>query len=274
MSRKYAPTISAFFQKKKHLTYSSKRVNILHYVISKQRTSKMNDFKKGIKDGLPICFGYLSVAFAFGIFATGNGISILESLIISMTNVTSAGQLSAVPIIANGGTLIELAMTQFIINVRYSLMSVSLSQKFDRSIRLKDRFLIAFVNTDEIFGVASSQPKKLSRQYMYGLIITPYLGWSSGTLIGALAGDIFPPIVTSALGVAIYGMFIAIVLIPSKKSKPTALCVLFAIALSCAFYFIPALHKIPQGFTIIICAVIASTLFSIIAPIKTEEATE
>lgn len=234
----------------------------------------MSDFKKGIKDGLPICFGYLSVAFAFGIFATGNGISILESLIISMTNVTSAGQLSAVPIIANGGTLIELALTQFIINVRYSLMSVSLSQKFDKSIRLRDRFLIAFINTDEVFGVASSQPKKLSRHYMFGLILTPYLGWSSGTLIGALAGDIFPAIVTSALGVAIYGMFIAIVLIPSKKSKTTALCVLFAIALSCAFYFIPVLHKIPQGFTIIICAVIASILFSIIAPINTEEVAE
>lgn len=231
----------------------------------------MNYFLKGIKDGLPICFGYLSVAFAFGIFSIGNGLSIAEAVIVSMTNVTSAGQLSAVPIIMGGGTLIELAMTQFIINLRYSLMSISLSQKFDKSIRLKDRFILAFVNTDEVFGVASAQPEKLKRPYMYGLILTPYLGWSIGTLIGGLAGDIFPPSVTSALGVAIYGMFIAIVLIPSKKSKSTAACVLVSIALSCLFYFVPVLHRIPQGFTIIICAVAGSVLFSIIAPIDVKE---
>ena len=231
----------------------------------------MKDFFKGIKDGLPICFGYVSVAFAFGIFTIGNGLTIAEAVIISMTNVTSAGQLSAVPIIAGGGTLLELAITQFVINLRYSLMSISISQKFDKSIRMRDRFLIAFVNTDEVFGVASAQPGKLKRPYMYGLILTPYLGWSIGTLAGALAGDVFPQSVTSALGVAIYGMFIAIVLIPSKKSKSTALCVLTSIALSCAFFFVPVLHKIPQGFTIIICAVAASIIFSIVAPIEVKE---
>lgn len=231
----------------------------------------MKEFIKGVKDGLPICFGYVSVAFAFGIFALGSGLSIFESVIISMTNVTSAGQLSAVPIIAGGGTLVELAVTQLVINLRYSLMSVSLSQKFDSSIHLKDRFILAFVNTDEVFGVASSKPEKLNRNYMYGLILTPYLGWSLGTLAGALAGDIFPPMVTSALGIAIYGMFIAIVLIPSKKHKPTALCVIFAVAISCVFYYVPMLHKIPQGFSIIICAVVASLLFSVIAPIRTGE---
>ena len=106
---------------------------------------------------------------------------------------------------------------------------------------------------------------------MYGLIITPYLGWSVGTLVGALAGDIFPPSLTSALGVAIYGMFIAIVLPPAKKSKATALCVLLAIILSCIFFYAPVLNKIPQGFTIIICAVTASALFAVLFPISTEE---
>lgn len=235
---------------------------------------KKNRFLKGIKDGLPICFGYLSVSFAFGIFSITNGLKSFEALLMSMTNVTSAGQLSAVPIIMGGGTLFEIALTQFIINLRYSLMSVSLSQKFGKSIKLIDRFILAFVNTDEVFAVASSQPEKLDKYYMYGLILTPYVGWSAGTFIGALAGDIFPASVISALGVAIYGMFIAIILIPSKKSKSTALCVIFAIALSCAFYFIPVLKRIPQGFSIIICAVIASALFSIIAPVKTQEVAE
>lgn len=231
-------------------------------------------FMKGIVDGLPICFGYLSVAFAFGIFSIGNGLTVLEAVAISMSNVTSAGQLSAVPIIVGGGTLFELALTQLVINLRYSLMSVSLSQKFDKSIKLIDRFILAFVNTDEVFAVAVSQQGKVKKSYMYGLIITPYLGWSIGTLIGGLAGDIFPQSVTSALGVAIYGMFIAIVLPASKKSKATALCVITAVALSCAFYFIPLLSKIPKGFSIIICAVVASALFAVIFPVETNSKEE
>lgn len=231
-------------------------------------------FVKGLVDGLPICFGYISVGFAFGIFAISNGLLAKEAVFISMSTVTSAGQLSAVPIIATGGTLFELALTQLIINLRYALMSVSLSQKFDKGIKMIDRFILAFVNTDEVFAVASSQQGKVSRNYMYGLIITPYLGWSLGTLAGALAGNVFPPMVTSALGVAIYGMFIAVVLIPSKKSKTTAFCVLTAIALSCMFYFTPVLKTIPQGFSIIICSVAASVLFAIIAPVKQEEEAE
>ena len=109
---------------------------------------EQNSFLKGIKDGLPICFGYLSVSFAFGIFAVSNGLGIFEALLISMTNVTSAGQLAAVPIIVSGGTLLELAMAQFVINLRYALMSVSLSQKLGQSVRLFDRFVVSFVNTD------------------------------------------------------------------------------------------------------------------------------
>ncbi len=230
-----------------------------------------NIFLHGIKDGLPICLGYLSVSFAFGIFSVGSGLSVFETVLISMTNVTSAGQLAAVPIIAGGGSLFELAMTQFVINLRYSLMSVSLSQKLGPTVRVIDRFLIAFVNTDEVFAVASGKDGNLGRKYLYGLILTPYLGWSTGTLLGAVAGNILPEIVVSALGVAIYGMFIAIIIPPAKKSRPTALCILFAVALSCAFKYIPALKVIPSGFVIIICAVLASALFALIAPIPQEK---
>lgn len=111
-----------------------------------------SEFNRGIHDGLPICLGYLSVSFAFGIFAVGNGLSGIEAILISMTTVTSAGQLAGVPIIASGGSLIELAVTQLIINLRYALMSISLSQKLDNSISMADRFLISFVNTDEVFA--------------------------------------------------------------------------------------------------------------------------
>lgn len=229
---------------------------------------KNNSFLKGITDGLPICFGYLSVSFAFGIFATESGMTVLQTLLISMTNVTSAGQLAAVPIMAAGGSLAELALAQLIINLRYALMSVSLSQKLDKGVKLFDRFLIAFVNTDEVFAVAAGKEGDVGKRFLYGLILTPYLGWSIGTLLGAGAGQILPAAVTSALGIAIYGMFVAIVVPPVKKNRATAFCVLTAVILSCIFAYVPFLKVIPGGFTIIICAVAASALFAAIAPIR------
>ena len=227
-----------------------------------------NNFKKGLKDGLPICLGYFSVSFAFGIFSVENGLTVFQAVLISLMNLTSAGQLAAVPIIAAGGTLAELALSQLVINSRYSLMSVSLSQKLSPSVTLLKRMAIAYANTDEIFAVSVSNKEDVGSRYMAGIILLPVLGWTSGTLIGAVAGNILPPMVTAALGVAIYGMFIAIVVPVAKKEKNTALCVLMAIALSCAFRYIPLLQKVPSGFTVIICAVAASALFALVAPIK------
>lgn len=233
----------------------------------KEQTS----FLKGIKDGLPICFGYLSISFAFGIYACANGLSILQAVVMSITNLTSAGQLASVPIIAAGGTIAELLVSQVVINLRYALMSVSLSQKLGKSVRMFDRFIIAFANTDEVFAVASSNQGTVGRKYLYGLILTPPIGWTLGTLLGAAAGAVLPEMLVSALGIAIYGMFIAIVMPKVQTERPTALCVVLAIALSCLFYYVPALSVIPSGFTIIICAVIASGLFAYIAPINISE---
>ncbi len=230
-----------------------------------------NNFFKGIGDGFPICLGYLSVSFAFGISAVGQGLTVIEALLISMTNLTSAGQLAGVPIIAAGGSFLQLALSQLVINLRYSLMSVSLSQKLGPSIKLRHRFLIAFSNTDEIFAVSAANTGTVGLKYMLGLALTPYFGWSIGTLIGAVAGNILPAIVVSSLGVAIYGMFIAIVVPETKKSRATALCVLFAIALSCMFKYIPMLSSVGSGFVIIICALLASLVFALLAPVDTEK---
>ncbi len=232
---------------------------------------EQNSFKKGIKDGLPICFGYLSVAFAFGIFSVESGLSIWQALLISMTNVTSAGQLAAVPIIMAGGTLWELALSQFVINLRYALMSVSLSQKLGGSVRPFDRYVISFLNTDEVFAVSASNKGSVGRHYMYGLILTPFLGWSFGTFVGAGAGSILPAIITSALGIAIYAMFVAIVIPEASEHKNTALCVLFAVVLSCAFNFVPFLSRMQSGFVIIICASVASLVFAVFCPIEIKE---
>ena len=231
-------------------------------------------FRTGIVHGMPIAVGYLSVSFAFGIFATESGLSILEALLISMFNVTSAGQLATVPILVGGGSYIELALSQLVINSRYSLMSVSLSQKMGESVRVRDRFLIAFVNTDEVFAVASSARVALGRSYFYGIILAPYLGWSLGTLLGAIAGNVLPATVISALGIAIYGMFIAIVTPFAKGSRAGFFCVLLSALLSCVFYYVPALSVIPSGFVIIIIALFVSILFALLFPIDDEEVSE
>lgn len=231
----------------------------------------LRDFKRGMLHGVPIFLGYLAVSFSFGIFAVGQGLSVIETIFISMFNLTSAGQLAGAPIIAAAGSYLELALGQLVINLRYSLMSVSLSQKLDDTVKLRHRFLIAFANTDEVFAVSASQGTRVSKFYMYGLIIPPYIGWTLGTALGALAGSILPDMVISALGVAIYGMFVAIVVPEMKAHKATALCVLFAVLLSCLFYFLPVLNRVSSGFVIIICAVAASALFAFLAPVPVAE---
>ena len=225
----------------------------------------------GLRDGIPICLGYLSVAFAFGIFATSSGLSALEAVLISAFNVTSAGQLAGVPIIAGGGGFLELGLTQLIINLRYALMSVSLSQKMGKSVTLADRFAIAFVNTDEVFAVASSHKGTVGKKYLYALIVTPFFGWTLGTLLGAVAGNILPDVVVSALGIAIYAMFVAIVIPAARVDKSTALCAALSVALSCLFYFTPVLNKVSSGFVVIICSILASAIFAFVAPIPDEE---
>ena len=229
-----------------------------------------NYFQLGFRDGFPIGLGYLSVSFAFGIFAKNAGLNVFETLLISMTNLTSAGQLAAVPIITANGKITELVLTQLIINIRYSLMSVSLSQKLGKDVRMIDRFLFSFSNTDEIFAVASSKPYELPRSYLYGIVILPYFCWSLGTLLGALAGNVLPPFICSALGIMIYGMFIAIIVPAMRKSYPTAICVLLSVAISCAFRYIPALSFLSSGFVIIICAVFSGIIMTFLFPIHSD----
>ena len=225
----------------------------------------------GLRDGLPIGIGYFAISFAFGLFASSLGLSWLESLSISMLNLTSAGQIAAVPIIAAGGSILELALTQLVINARYALMSVSLSQRLGKSVSFADRFLVAFVNTDEIFAVACGKNSLLGRRYLFALALYPYIGWSVGTLFGALLGGILPPFFATAFSVALYAMFIAILTSAAKASRPTALCIICAIAVSCIFEFVPALSEIQPGIVIIITAVVLSTVFAILAPVSDDD---
>lgn len=198
----------------------------------KENYSTHSEYFKGFRDGLPIGLGYLSVSFAFGITAVKMGIPVIAAILISMTCVTSAGQVAGITAIASGGGFIEIALAQLIINLRYSLMSLSLSQKLCRKYSLFHRLTTSFGVTDEVFAVASARTEKVTPPYMYGLITLPYIMWSAGTALGALLGGILPDFVTSALGIAIYGMFIAIVVPPARRFKGVLVVALMAAALS------------------------------------------
>lgn len=167
--------------------------------------------------------------------------------------------------------LIEMVLTQFVINLRYSLMSVSLSQKLSPRVKLIHRFVVAFMVTDEIFALAVSQKEELETPYLMGLITSPFWGWTIGTALGALAGDILPSLIVSALGLALYAMFVAIIIPPAKKNRAVAFCCLLAMALSAAFRYAPVMNKVSSGMAIIICAVASGLLFAAVAPIPEDE---
>ena len=223
----------------------------------------------GLKKGIPIALGYLSVSFGFGITAVNQGLSGIEAILISMTNLTSAGQLAGVSVIANLGTIAEMILTQIVINIRYCLMALSLTQKLDKKFGTMHRLLVSFGITDEIFAVASSEIKQLSPSYMYGLITLPYIGWSLGTFLGAYAGNVLPKSLSDALGIAIYSMFIAIIIPPSKAKKGVLYTVLLSTVLSCLLYYLPT--GLSQGFSIIICAVVSSVLMAYLMPAEEDE---
>jgi len=227
------------------------------------------EFFRGIGHGVPIFLGYLSVSFGFGILAIRSGLSTFEAVLISMTNLTSAGQVAGVGIIASLGGLAEMALTQFIINLRYALMGISLSQKLDESFTLRHRFLASFGITDEIFAVAISNEKPILPIYMYGIISISFIGWTLGTLLGALAGSLLPVIVTDAMGLLLYGMFIAIIIPPSKKEKGVFLAVALAAAFSVVFRYL--LSFVSGGFAIIISAIASSVVCAVLFPIDEKE---
>ena len=228
-------------------------------------------FKKGIKDGVPIALGYLAVSFAFGVSVASKGLKWFISLFMSMTNLTSAGQFAGATVILAFGTVFELILTQLVINARYFLMSLSLSQKLDGSFTFFDRLLYAFGITDEIFAVAISQKANVTKKYMSGLILLPWIGWSSGTLLGSLAGNLLPAIVVNSLSIALYSMFIAIVIPAGLYDKKVFVVALISVALSCAFYYLPLLNQVSSGLAYIICAVVSALIGAIFFPVKGEE---
>ena len=228
-------------------------------------------FARGVRDGVPIGLGYLSVSFSFGLLAVRAGLPVWTAVLISATNLTSAGQLAGLSIIAAGGAVVEMIVTQFVINMRYALMAISLSQKADESFTPLERALAAFGSTDEIFAVAASQTGTFGAKYLFGLIVMPFLGWTGGTLLGAAAGNILPEAIKAALGIALYGMFIAVVVPPATQDRGALIAALGAAFLSCCLTYIPVFAGISQGFAVVICACAAASAAAWLHPLPEDE---
>lgn len=227
-----------------------------------------SDFVKGLKLGLPIALGYVPVSFTFGLLAVRGGMSVWLAVLISLTNFTSAGQFAGTNLIIAGAPIYEIGLATFIINIRYTLMSLSLSQKIDSKMPIFHKLLWGFGVTDETFSVASMEDGRISAKYLYGLIILPYLGWFTGTLLGALTCKALSPMLQNAMGIALYAMFIALVIPSCRKSIAAAFVCGIAVLISTGFKYVPFLSNISSGWVIIISAIAACTIGALVFPRK------
>lgn len=228
------------------------------------------EYRAGLSRGLPVAVGYFSVSFGFGAMAVSQGLWALDATLISLTNLTSAGQFAGLTVIVAAAGLWEMVLTQLIINSRYALMSLALSQRMGQQVGVLPRLLIAFFNTDEIFALAMARKEPLTVPFLLGLGTLPILGWTLGTLCGAVAGSVLPTSIGTAMGVMLYGMFIAIVVPPAKNSSSVLLAVGLSALLSCCFAWIPMLKAVSSGVAIVICTVAASAVCAAVFPVKEE----
>lgn len=228
------------------------------------------EWRRGVKDGIPIALGYLAVSFTFGIIAKQAGLNPYEAVFMSATNLTSAGQFAGLTLIAAFATVVEIAATQLIINSRYILMSFALSQKIDPNTSIFHRMLMAYGITDEIFGASMTAKGKLNPFYIYGLVSVAMPGWALGTYLGIVSGDILPARIISALSIALYGMLLAVIIPPAKGNKLITSMILVSMAASLLFTKLPVLDSISSGVKIILLTVVIAGIAAALFPVKEE----
>lgn len=234
----------------------------------------MRDYMYGIKKGIPIALGYLSVSFTFGVKAVNGGIPAWAAVLISLTNLTSAGQFAGTNLILEGSGYLEMAVTTLVINLRYMLMSLALSQKVEKRTALRHRLVMGFGITDEIFAVSSAEIRTVTPPYFYGLMTLPILGWTGGTFLGAAASGLMPAALSSAMELGLYAMFIAIIIPPARKSLAITVVLLASVILSAAIYYLPPLQFISGGVRVIIAAILASLIGTVCFPLQAEREEE
>ncbi len=232
---------------------------------------RWNIFKSGMRDGVPIALGYFAVSFSLGIQAKQIGLSAFAATMMSLTNLTSAGEAAALTLIAAHASYLEMAVSQLVINIRYMLMSCALSQKIDPGMPFFHRFFVAFGVTDEIFGISIGVPGRLDAFYPYGAMALAIPGWTLGTCLGVVMGNILPELIVNALSIALYGMFVAIFIPPAKEDKHVALAVAAAMIGSLACTALPYVKEISAGTRIIVLTVVISLIAAILFPIDLPE---
>lgn len=225
-------------------------------------------FVRGIRDGIPICLGYFAVSFALGIAGRGVGMNAVQAFVMSLTMVASAGQFAAITLIGAGAGIIEMITTTIVVNLRYLLMSCSLTQKLSPETKLLHRLALSYCMTDEIFGLSISVDGFLRPVYTYGITMISVSGWCLGTVLGVVAGNILPALVTNALGVAMYGMFLAIIIPPAKENHFLGALVAVSMAASGLFSILPYLKAISSGFRVIILTILLAGIAAVIHPIE------
>ncbi len=237
----------------------------------KEKTQNKKWFLRGMKDGIPIAMGYFAVAFALGIAAKKVGMSAVQAGAMSILVLASAGQYAAITVIATGGGYLQMAVTTLIVNLRYMLMSCALSQKVDPGMKMGHRLLLSYPVTDEIFGIAMSVEGRLNPFYNYGAACVAVPGWTLGAFLGAMVGAILPQSVSNALGVALYGMFLAIIIPPAKKSRIIAGIVVISMLCSFLFSIAPVLQEVPSGMQIIVLTVVIAGIAAALFPVNEDE---
>ncbi len=231
-------------------------------------------FRSGFKDGIPIGLGYFAVAFSLGIAAKNAGLSPFEGFLTSFLCNASAGEYAGFTIIAAGATYIEMALATLVANARYLLMSCAMSQRLDNKMPFFHRFIMGFYITDEFFGAAIARPGTLNPFYTYGAATAAAPCWAIGTALGVLAGNLLPLRVVSAFSVALYGMFLAIIIPPARKSKIILGLIAVCFALSIAASYIPFICELSEGTRTIILTVAISTVAALLFPVRDEDESE
>lgn len=233
--------------------------------------SNREEFLDGVKKGIPIGVGYLAVSFTFGIWAVESGLPVWMVVFISLSNLTSAGQFAGVGLMVAQATFFEIGLSVFVINIRYSLMSLALTQKLAKKTKLGQKLLFGFGITDEVFAIASTRDREITATYMYGLISTPIIGWTLGTFLGAVTGNLLPPRLSDAMGIALYAMFIAIIIPPAKKSKAIFGAIIVSVMVTCVLRYVPFFSFITEGFAMIIATVIGAGIMAVLMPVSDEK---
>jgi predicted branched-subunit amino acid permease len=229
------------------------------------------EYKAGLRGGFPIGLGYIPVSFTFGFMAVAGGLPVWVAVLISFSNLTSAGQFAGTNLIFAGAGYFELALTVLVINLRYALMSLSISQRITRGMSTVKRLLFSFGITDETFVVASLRKGELTYPYLMGLITCPIVGWTFGTALGATITGLLTPAVQSAMGIGLYAMFIALIVPPARESRHTLTIILIAVATNLFLRYIPLFHFISSGFRLIIATLVGAGAGAKLFPKYTDE---